>query len=306
MNLSPSSESGQDPLSDVLDILGATVSRTTRLEASGTWALAFPPVDRLKFVAVLRGQQWMVAPGLEPRCLVAGDVCLLGRTAYTVASAVDVPPIDGRSFYEPASDVARIGGDDTISVGGTVTFAADNAGFLLDRLPTFMWVPHSAPASGSIATILALMGIEIGRGAIGSGIIGARLADVLVVEAIRAYLDVEEHPAGWLGALVDPRMGPALRALHADVARPWTVALLASIACMSRASFAAEFTRRLGQPPLAYLRSWRLARAHTSLATGGITVERVAREVGYRSQSAFSQAYKRTYGVVPTARSRTS
>lgn len=302
MNVSSSSESGRDPLSDVLDVLGATVSRSTRLEASGAWALSFPAVDRLKFVAVLRGHQWMLLPGLRPMRLVEGDVCLLGRVAYTVASDPAVPPVDGRPLYaEPGCDVARIAGDDTISVGGTVTFSTDHTDFLLDRLPGFMWIPRAAEASSAIAAILALLGKETERDAIGGGIVSARLADILVVEAIRAHLVRESEGTGWLGALVEPRLGRALRALHADVGRPWTVEQLAGIACMSRASFAAEFTRRLGQPPLAYLRTWRMARARTALEKGTATVARVANDVGYRSQSAFSQAYRLAFGVTPTA-----
>lgn len=301
MNLSSSSESGRDPLSDVLDLLGARVSRNTRLEAAGSWALAFPAVDRLKFVAVLRGHQWMLVPGQEPRRLSEGDVCLLGRTPYGVASDPAVPPVDGRPLYAaPGCDEARIAGDDTISVGGTVTFSTGHADFLLDRLPDVMWVPRSAEGSGTIGAILALLGRETGRDAIGSGIVSARLADILVVEALRTHLGVERNGSGWLGALVDPRLGLALRALHANVARPWTVDRLASIACMSRASFAAEFTRRLGQPPLAYLRTWRLTRARLALEKGGTTVARVASEAGYRSQSAFSQAYRRAFGASPT------
>jgi AraC-like DNA-binding protein len=303
MNLSPSSDSGRDPLSDVLDVLGATVSRSTRLEASGAWALAFPAVDRLKFVAILRGHQWMLLPGMEPVRLAAGDVCLLGRTPFVVASDPGVPPVDGRPLYAaPGCDVARIAGDDTISVGGTVTFSTDHADFLLDKLPDFMWIPRAAEASGTIAAILALFGKEMERDAIGGGIVSARLADILVVEAIRAHLNKQGEATGWLGALVEPRLGRALRALHANVARPWTVEQLAAVACMSRASFAAEFTRRLGQPPLAYLRTWRLARARMALEKGTATVAHVANDVGYRSQSAFSQAYRVAFGVTPTAR----
>lgn len=300
MNLSSSSEPGRDPLSDVLDVLGATVSRSTRLEASGSWALAFPAMNRLKFVAVLRGHQWMLLPGLEPRRLSEGDVCLLGCTDYTVASDPAVPPVDGRPLYAiPGCDVARIAGDDTISVGGTVTFSSDHVDFLLDRLPDLMWVPQAAEASGAIAAILRLIDQEIGRGAIGGGVVSARLADILLVEAIRAHLGAESTGTGWLGALVEPRVGRALRALHADVARPWTVAQLADVACMSRASFAAEFMRRLGQPPLAYLRTWRLVKARRALERGVATVARVANDVGYRSHSAFSQAYRQAFGVSP-------
>ena len=306
MDLSRSSKAPLDPLSDILAVLGARVTRRTRLEAAGRWALAFPAIDRLKFVALVRGSQWMLLPGRAPQRLDEGDVCLLGPTAYTVASHPEERPMDGRAFYAENADVARLGsGDDVIGIGGTVTFAADSGDFLLDMLPDFMVVPRSSPASGAVATILALMNDEIGRERIGSAIVSARLADVLLVEAIRAYTE-QAGPAetGWLGALSDPRLGRALRAIHQDIAQPWTVARLAAVAGMSRAAFSAEFARRVGQPPLGYLRKWRLTRARAALARGDSSVAGIARSIGYTSQSAFGHAYRRAFGAPPKADAR--
>ncbi len=106
MDLSRSSKAVADPLSDVLDVLGARVTRRTRLEAAGQWAPAFPALDRLKFVALLRGAGWMLLPGRSPHRMSAGDVCLLGRTAYAVAGDLELPPLDGQAFYG-AGSVAR-------------------------------------------------------------------------------------------------------------------------------------------------------------------------------------------------------
>lgn len=303
MNLSQTSKLPPDPLSDVLGVLGARVTRRTRMEAAGRWALAFPAIDRLKFVAMLRGVAWVLLPGSAPRLLREGDVCLLGRTAYSVASDPETTPIDGQSFYAASCDVARLGGDDVIMIGGTVSFTG-SADFLLDMLPEFMIVPRSSPASDAVATILGLMNDEVERDMIGSEIVNARLADVLLVEAIRAYAGGAVDKIGWLGALSDPRIGRAIRAVHHDVAQPWTVAQLASTAGMSRAAFAAEFARRVGQPPLAYLRAWRLTLARAALARGDANVASVASSVGYTSQSAFGHAFRRAFGAPPKADAR--
>ena len=303
MKLSQSSKPVADPLSNVLNVLGARVTRRTRMEAAGEWALAFPATDRLKFVAVLRGTSWMLLPSREPQFMQAGDVCLLGRTPYVVASDPAQTPIDGQVFYGASGcDVARFGGDDTIGIGGTVTFAADNADFLLEMLPDFLLVSRTTPGSGAIATILNLMNDEIQRNRIGGEVVSSRLADVLLVEAIRAYASQSEQVAiGWFGALSDPRLGRVLHAIHEDVSRPWTVAGLASVAGMSRAAFSAAFTRRVGQPPLTYLRAWRLTIARAALARGDATVATIARKVGYESQSAFGHAFKREFGSPPKA-----
>lgn len=277
------------------------------MEAAGRWALAFPAIDRLKFVAILRGSEWIQLPGSPPQLLHEGDVCLLGRTAYAVASHPEEIPIDGQAFFGESGDIARLGGDDTIAIGGTVTFSAGSANFLLDMLPEFMIVPRSSPASGVVTTILGLMSNEIERDMIGSEIVSSRLAEVLLVEAIRAYSNsVDAAEIGWLGALSDPRIGRALRGIHGAVAQPWTVAQLAGVAGMSRAAFSAEFTRRVGQPPLAYLRTWRLTLARAALARGGANVARIAASVGYTSQSAFGHAFRRAFGTPPKADFRSS
>ena len=305
MNLSRSSKSSADPLSVVLGVLGATVTRRTRIEAAGRWALAFPAIDRLKFVAILRGTVWMLLPGKAPQLLNEGDVCVLGRTAYAVASHPEETPIDGQTFYAAGCDVARLGGDETIGIGGTVTFTAGSADFLLDMLPECIVVSRSSPASGAVTTILGLLNSEIEWGMIGSEIVSARLADVLLVEAIRAYAGgLTSATGGWLSALSDPRIGRALQAFHADVAQPWTVVQLAGVAGMSRAAFSAEFTRRIGQPPLAYVRTWRLTLARAALTRGDVDVASISSSIGYSSQSAFGHAFRRAFGAAPMANAR--
>lgn len=304
MDLSQSSKSVADPLSDVLTVLGAQVTRRTRLDAAGKWALEFPALDRLKFVALLKGTIWMMLPARDPQLMSAGDVCLIGRTTYAVASDPKLPLLDGQTFYD-GCDVARLGGDDTIALGGTVTFSPGNTDFLLDMLPDFLLASQSSAASGVVTTILALLTNEAERGAIGSQIVSARLADVLLVEAIRAYAaDGETVQTGWLGALSDPRLGRVLQAIHGNIAYPWTVAGLASVAGMSRAAFSAAFTRRVGQPPLGYLRAWRLTIARAALARGDADIARIASNLGYTSQSAFTHAFRCAFGMTPKAATR--
>jgi AraC-like DNA-binding protein len=269
-----------DPLSDVLTVLGAKVSRLTRLEAAGTWALAFPPLERLKFVALLKGVAWLISPDREPQMMGAGDVCLIGRTTYAVASEPNLPLHDGQPLFE-GRDVARLGGDETIALGGSVVFSPGNSDFLLDILPNVLLVPRASPASSVVTTVLALLAGESARSGIGGQIVSARLADVLLVEAIRAYAAGREGlRTGWLGALSDPRLGRALRVIHADIAQPWTVAKLASEAGMSRAAFSAAFTRQVGQPPLGYVRAWRLTLARAALAQGDADVAEIGRNLG--------------------------
>lgn len=302
MNLSQSSRFS-DPLSDILTVL-ARGTRRTRFEGAGEWALAFPALEWLKFVAVLRGAGWFLLPGAPPHRIVAGDCCLIGRTAYGIASDPALVPIDGASLYADGNDLVRLGGDDMVSLGGGISFAPGNAAFLLDMLPTFMHIPAASTGAAAIAAVLRLLDEEEALTAIGKDVVTTRLAEVLMMQGLRAFASTADAAGGWLGALADPRIGRAIQSVHNDIARPWSVADLAAEAGMSRAAFSAAFTRRVGQPPLGYVRAWRMTRARAALAEGSLSVGDVAANVGYRSQSAFGHAFRRTFGAAPRENAR--
>ncbi|MBX7483030.1 AraC family transcriptional regulator [Qipengyuania qiaonensis] len=293
-----------DPLSDVLVALGTRSVRGTRLEASGSWSLAFDGRSRLKFTAIMRGQCWLRLPGHAPEALNEGDVFLLSDTSYVVASDPMIEPVDGTQLYAaPGQNVVRIGsGSETSMVGGGTGFADGSASFVLGALPSFIRIDHTSPHAEAVARTLAFLHVEIGHAKIGASLVAERLAEILVVEAIRAYVSVTpSNSVSWIAALADPRIGKALSAMHGDVARRWTVPLLATEAGMSRSAFTERFARRVGSPPLSHLTNWRMIVAQRKL-DAGLSVAAVASEVGYNSQSAFAHAFKRTFGRTPRAR----
>ena len=100
---------------------------------------------------------------------------------------------------------------------------------------------------------------EMAEQAPGSEVFATRLAEVLFIQTLRAYIasGVEWRNKGWLRAIFDPQMGSALSAIHDSVNTPWTVESLAEAAGMSRSSFAARFKELLGQTPLEYVTEWR-------------------------------------------------
>jgi len=288
-----------DPLSDVLTVLDARATRRTRFKGSGDWALAFPALDRLKFVAVLRGASWLLLPDTAPQRIEAGDCCLIGRTAYVIASDPALVPIDGSRLYAEGNDLVCLGGDETVMLGGGISFTPGNAAFLLDMLPAFMHVSGMSTGAAAITAILGLLDGEAEQPAMGHEAVTAKLAEVLMIHAIRAFASASDTTSGWLGALADPRIGRAIQCFHSAIARPWTVADLAAEAGMSRAAFSSAFTRRIGQAPFAYMRNWRMTRARAALAERHSSVSNVAASVGYTSQSAFGHAFRRTFGEAP-------
>lgn len=243
----------------------------------------------------------MIMPSAPPQRLTEGDVFLIGSTAHVVASRLDVEPVDGAALYAgPDRDAVRLGGDDTVMIGGSIHFASTEASFVLDALPRFLHIEKTSGSAAAVARTLDLLDAEAGREHIGRSLVTARLAEILFVEAIRAHVaDHGEACVGWIGALADRPIGESLRLMHGAVAHPWTVPTLAARVGMSRSAFSTRFTRRVGKPPLDYLTSWRMLLARQLLRERDTDIASVAREVGYLSQSAFGHAFKRTFGHSP-------
>ncbi|MFK4808769.1 AraC family transcriptional regulator [Devosia sp. ZW T5_3] len=290
-----------DLFSEVLAVLGTRSVRGTALEASGDWALSFDGRARLKFVAIVRGGCWLMLPDHVPEPLAEGDVVLLSNAHYTVASDPNLEPADGMDLYSlPGQDTVRLGGGcDTVLIGGGSGFAEGCASFVLDALPRFLRIDRLSPGAEAVARTLTSLQDEVHSGRVGGSLIAEKLADILVVEAVRAYVAVgRADSVGWIAALADPRIARAIELMHGEVARRWTVPILAREIGISRSALTLRFSQRVGRPPLDYLTHWRMLLAQRKLARGQ-AVSEVAADVGYTSQSAFAHAFKRTMGRTP-------
>lgn len=297
-----------DPLSDVLALLDMQSVVTARLEAGGAWALQFPAKPWLKFNAVLKGACWITVDGHPPCRLDSGDTFLLsGAPAYVLSAtpfAADDAASDGALLFADAarahSNCVHVGGADNILVGGGFVFASASAGLLLDVLPDFLHLPGSEGASAILRGTLAVLDDELAGDRMGAALMTRRLADILLVQALRAYIAVQGvDAAGWIGALGDARIGAALRQMHRAPSQQWSVAALAAGAGMSRSGFALRFKTLVGVGPLAYLMQWRMQLARNRLRDGRVHVATLAAELGYASESAFGNAFKRHFGRAP-------
>ncbi len=181
------------------------------------------------------------------------------------------------------------------------------AGNLIEILPPTIHIEaSSSPRLEWMQSVLRLMASEAGELRPGGEAVITRLGDILVIQAIRAWM--ESDPAaqtGWLGALHDPQIGRAISNIHRDPARNWTVASLAHELAMSRSAFAARFSELVGEPAMSYVTRWRMHVAVAALKDEGATVGQLADRLGYRSEAAFSRAFKRVIGVSPGAIRRT-
>ncbi|TIX90493.1 AraC family transcriptional regulator [Rhizobium sp. P44RR-XXIV] len=296
-----------DPLSDILTMFTVQRVATIRFESSGPYALRFSGYDHIKFGAVLTGQLKLWVEGNPiPLELGPGDCYLLtDGLPYRTSNADDAQEVDGNSFFAGArgeDGVIRFGDSppDKIVIGGRFVFDEEGAAWLRDALPPMIHIKATSPAAAPLRATLALLGTEAGGGAPGEGVVVDRLADILLVQALRAFLsEVGPTQAGWLAGLADPKLARALRSFHNDVAADWSVASMAAAAGMSRSSFAERFKSVLGVAPLDYVTRWRMLRVRRELIDTDVAFVTIAANNGYRSRTSCSQTFKRVFGHPP-------
>ncbi|MFF1306202.1 cupin domain-containing protein [Streptomyces sp. NPDC058307] len=304
-----------DVLSDLLHRSRARNAQIRQLIQQPPWSMSFADAPSLTVVATLGGHASVRLdddPQAAPVRLAAGDIALIsGTNRYTIADAPDTPPqvvIRGGSKHVIDSGTAaqqnlapRTYGDGlpgaTTLLRGAYELRGDVGERLLVMLPPLA-VVLAGPRTRAALDLLAA---EVAHEEPGQDAVLNRLLDLVLVLALRAWCArPQAEPPSWYRALLTPAVGDALRLLHEDPARRWTVAELAARVGQSRATFAARFTGAVGEPPLTYLTGWRMALAADLLRDTEETVAAVAREVGYEDAFAFSVAFKRARGVSPS------
>lgn len=305
-----------DPLGEALHLLHMSGMLYCRSEFTAPWGLAMPAMaGLLMFHFVTRGRCWLEVEGAEASLLQPGDLALvphgeghrLASEPGTAASNLFELP---REQLSERYEVLRHGGGGaaTSVICGAVRFDHPAAHRLVKLLPAMIRVEEgSAQQRDWIQSTLAFMAAEAKELRPGGETVVTRLADILVIQAIRSW--IEQDPAaqtGWLGALQDKQIGRAIALIHRDPARAWTLALLATEVAMSRSAFAARFTSLVGEPALHYIARWRMQVALTELKGEGATLGELADRLGYKSEAAFSRAFKRLLGVSPGAVRRRS
>ncbi|MBO3101498.1 AraC family transcriptional regulator [Cellulomonas fengjieae] len=295
-----------DPVGEALHHLRVTGLFYCRTEADGPWAVDMPAFGEcVSFHVVTVGEAWVEVEGAPPVRLVPGDLALvphgrghLLRSGPGVPSLGRVDELPQEYLSEHYSVLRHAGtGPRAELICGVLSVEGSASRLLLDLLPSVVHVDRSS--SGTLlAGTLALMAGELAQARPGGEAVTTRLADILVIQSIRAWLDAQQLTTGWLGALRDPQIGAAITAVHREPGRPWTVAAMAREAAMSRSAFSARFTQVVGEPAMQYVTRFRMHVAADRLGTGR-TVREVASALGYDSEAAFSRAYKREIGLSP-------
>lgn len=293
-----------DPFSDVLQLTQARSVLSGGFSASGTWAIRFPPPREIKFSVIARGGCWLRLDGHKKAIRVEqGDIGLLpGRNGYVIGSDLAAPPRDAERFFgKRVGPFAKIGdGSDFMVLAGGVSLHPSAANVLTRALPAIIHIRAASPRAAALRWIVEQILEERDSTLAGASLASAQLAGLLFTQVLRAHLASSGTlPAGWLRAMRDERIAPALRRIHDEPGRAWTLEDLAKSAAMSRTSFAVHFKTVAGVPPLTYLTEWRMRLAQKSLGEDDAAVSEIASSLGYASESAFSQAFKRVTGSRP-------
>jgi AraC-like DNA-binding protein len=304
-----------DPLGEALHTLHLAGTFYCRSELTQPWGLAMPAMPGcVWFHALLSGRCDLVADSLSPVALAPGGFALITkgqghvlRTGPSVATpdVLDLPHEMAGERYA----LLRYGGGGAAStlICGVVRFHHHAAHDLIRLLPPIICVDSLASLESDwMQSTLQLMAHEARQQAPGGETIVTRLADILVIQAIRSWLN--QDPAaktGWLGALQDRQVGRALAMIHREPANDWSVGSLATVAAMSRSGFAARFAALVGQTPMHYVTKVRMQAAKDLLTTDRkMTIGELATRLGYQSEAAFNRTFKRFNGTTPGASRR--
>lgn len=270
----------------------------------------------LSLIALVSGETWLIPDDGSPLRLRPGDVALTrGPEHYTVADRADgvadviVHPgqrcagLDGAPMHERMALGPRTWGNDpaggTVFLVGAWEAGSEVSARLLRALPPVLVL--SRP--GDPCPLVPILCAEVAKDEPGQAAVLDRLLDLLLVAVLKDWFAREG--AGPLPT-TDPVVARALALVQRDVARPWSLALIAREVGASRATLARRFHDAVGEPPMAYVRNARLARAADLLCDPAETIATVAAKVGYASPFAFSVAFKRARGVSPQEHRRTA
>ena len=292
-----------DVLSDAISVMRTGRPHSAEIRKCAPWQVWAESFSGAGFHVVLEGTCVLVPPEGPAITLVVGDVvCLPHGCGHVLADSPSTPdtgaPSASLQDITPVADEAAT----TTLVCGAYTLDRTRPHPLFAELPDVIHLSARLGRRTALHAAVNLLGEEVANPGHGTHAVVSALLDMMLLYIVRAWLDEQAddgQATGWPAALRDPAVAVALRHIHQQPARMWTVEELGRTAGLSRAAFARRFTALVGQPPLGYLTWWRMAQAARMLRDGDRPIEAIAQRTGYTSEFAFAKAFKREYGLAP-------
>jgi AraC-like DNA-binding protein len=304
----------QDVLSQVLRSMRLQRTRFAKLELRAPWGIRRPESAQFTFFVVARGGALLTVDDEAGRTLAPGDVALLPRGSASMLRDLTGRRLSARDLEITPCSAAMADrwqqGDGPLTelLSGAFAFSEAATHPLLKTLPKVLHLRADDPAaSGWLGATVQLLVAEAQLSHDGGALVLERLAEVLLVHALRLHARQQGSCAeSGLRALSDPVIARALQQIHDAPGVDWTVERLATQVGLSRSSFSARFTALVGEPPLRYLTRWRVTRASERLRDGHDSIASIAATLGYESEAAFHRAFKRWRGIGPGAYRRSA
>jgi len=293
-----------DPLAEVVTLLQPAARFAKHIVGAGQWQSRRSDAGQPFYCLVLEGGCRLALDGQAPVVLQAGDFVLI-PAAFGVAMSSLEPPAGALDSVPVAlgQGLFRIGTQegptDLRILAGHCSFGSPDATLLVSLLPQLVHV-HGEQR---LTTLVQLVSEETREQRPAREVVLARLLEVLLIEALRSTAGTAASP-GLVRGLADVRLAAAIRAMHKDPTRAWTVVDLANEAALSRSTFFERFRRAVGMAPMEYILTWRMALAKALLRRNEAGVAEIAERVGYNSASTFSVAFTRHVGRPPSQYAR--
>jgi AraC-like DNA-binding protein len=310
-----------DALSETLRVVRLVGAIFIQAKFSAPWCYLSPRADTAApvlepgaervviFHMITEGECYVEMDGHPPTHLSAGDAVLFPQgDAHLMTSKPGLPPAPGKRLdavltRRPRSLAYGGGGARMRMICGYLACDSRLAKMLLGGLPPLVRVNVRGSNAGiwlEASLRYALAEARSPRPG-GEGVL-AKLAEVLFIEVLRLYMnEAHEGRTGWLAGVSDRICGAALAAMHKSPAQAWTLEELARAANTSRSVLAERFHLLVGSSPMQYLTQWRMLLAANLLSRGNLPLARIAEDVGYQTDTAFSRAFRREFGEPPAA-----
>ena len=302
-----------DNLGGLLDAPRARGAFALRTVMNSPWSLRILAESPVTLIAGVSGELWVVPDNGDPVRIGPGDIAVTrAPDHYNVSDSPTTPPIvvihpgqrccdlEGNSVLESMTHGIRTWGNDaegsTVFIVGAYEHLSDISDRLLRALPPVLSLSHADWES----PLVPLLCEEVVKDEPGQAAVLDRLLDLLLTAVLKAWFAKQDASRPeWWRFQGDRIVEQALRIMHDNPAHPWTLDELAAESGASRASLARRFHDLVGEPPMTFLKNWRMAMAADLLCQPDETVGTVAEKVGYATPFAFSAAFKRVRGLSP-------
>lgn len=271
-----------------------------------------PNAERIViFHLITEGECFVLMKDQPPLKLSAGDVVIFPQgDAHQMTSdpgvepaAVDASRLERLFTQRPHFLQYGGGGAVTRLVCGYLGCDARLVRMLMNGLPPVVRVSVRGSSAGPWLEESVRYALREARSPRAGGLgVLSKLSEVLFIEVLRLYMEEQaEGRTGWLAGVNDRIVGAALKEIHKCPAQEWTVEDLARTCGTSRSVLAERFQELVGSSPIQYLTHWRMTLAANLLARSNAPLSRIAEEVGYQTDTAFSRAFRREFGAPPAA-----